>query len=121
MPPMLQAAMPVEAVTAVVADGRRRISSRSSTDLPLPAGPVKNKDAPPFTARITLRGAGVRAIGALGAGGLLRLAPARERCAAGAAVEGDEKHSNVGDSVCLGAARFGRGAPNTRQARHASS
>ncbi|KAK3805084.1 MAG: hypothetical protein JOS17DRAFT_693002, partial [Linnemannia elongata] len=38
-PPMLQAAMPVDAVTATA-------SSRSNTDLPVPADPVKNTFRP---------------------------------------------------------------------------
>jgi hypothetical protein len=41
VPPMFSAAMPVEAVVAVFSPGARRMISRSSVLLPVPAGPAR--------------------------------------------------------------------------------
>lgn len=51
-PPMWYPAMPVEAVTAVFrlpGPRHHRMISRSKTDLPVPAAPVKNRLSPAMT------------------------------------------------------------------------
>ncbi|KAK3295756.1 uncharacterized protein B0H64DRAFT_298200, partial [Chaetomium fimeti] len=58
MPPMLQAARPVEAVTAIRSGSRTNfflsswIMARMSTDFPVPAGPVKKTLWPLSTTRL---------------------------------------------------------------------